>query len=221
MPARIDPQKRRQQVVEAAFRLVVADGWQNVSLRKVADESGLNIGSVRHYFDGHEDLLAAAAEEAGSRMGRRLSEHPVEQLRGLRGDAAVNALQAMVEAVLPVDDARREEAIMVVELITASRTVPVFRAMAERMGDDLAAVLREALDALGVPDADLAAAQVAALIGGLTTDAVTPHGRVSVDRIRAVLRAQLEMVLGQGRSGCRDGCSGCSQPRSCSTPTTT
>ncbi|GAB3680259.1 TetR/AcrR family transcriptional regulator [Saccharopolyspora tripterygii] len=201
MPARIDPQERRQQVVEAAFRLVVADGWQSVSLRKVADESGLNIGSVRHYFAGHQDLLAAAAEEAGARMGRRLAEHPVEHLRGVRGDAALDAAQAMVEAVMPVDDARREEAIMVVELITASRTMPVFRAMAERMGEDLAAVLREALDALGVPEADLAAAQLSAVIGGLTIDSVTPHGGLSVDRIRTVLRAQLRMVLVTARRG--------------------
>ncbi|WP_198587525.1 TetR/AcrR family transcriptional regulator, partial [Brevibacterium epidermidis] len=73
MPARIDPEERRQQVIEAAFRLVIVDGIEGVSLRKVADESGLNIGSVRHYFDGHHDLLTAAAEEAGDRMGRRLA----------------------------------------------------------------------------------------------------------------------------------------------------
>lgn len=57
MPARIDPQERRQEVIRAAFRLVVAEGIEGVSLRKVADESGLNVGSVRHYFDGHHDLL--------------------------------------------------------------------------------------------------------------------------------------------------------------------
>ena len=46
MPARIDPEQRRQQVIEAAFRLVVAEGMEGVSLRKVADESGLNIGCL-------------------------------------------------------------------------------------------------------------------------------------------------------------------------------
>ena len=174
MPARIDPEQRRQQVIEAAFRLVVADGIEGVSLRKVADESGLNIGSVRHYFDGHHDLLTAAAEEAGDRMGRRLIEHPIEGLRGLRGDAALDALQALVETVMPVDDARRTESIIVVELVIASRTRPVFRAMSERMGSDLSAVMRGALEALDLPGPDLAAAQLVAVIGGLTMDAVTP-----------------------------------------------
>lgn len=66
--ARIDPRERRRDIVRAAFRLVVAEGVAGMSLRKVAAESGLNIGSVRHYFRGHDELLIAAAEEAGDRM---------------------------------------------------------------------------------------------------------------------------------------------------------
>jgi AcrR family transcriptional regulator len=196
MPARIDPEQRRQQVIEAAFRLVVEEGVEGVSLRKVADESGLNIGSVRHYFDGHSDLLSAAAEEAGDRMGRRLSAHPTEGLRGLTGEAALDALQALVETVMPIDAARRDEAIVVVELVMASRTKPIFATMSMRMASDLGAVLREALDVLGVAESDVAAAQLAAVIGGLTTDAVTPHGALSIDRLRTVLRAHLRMLLG-------------------------
>jgi AcrR family transcriptional regulator len=195
MPARIDPMHRRQQVIEAAFRLVVAGGIEGLSLRKVATESGLNIGSVRHYFDGHHDLLNAAAEEAGARMGRRLAAHPTEELRGLAREEALDALQALVETVMPVDEDRRDEAIVVIELIMASRTMPVFRETSERMAADLSDVLRDALESLDVPAADLAAAQLAAVIGGLTVDTVTPHGGLSVERLRTVLRAHLRMLL--------------------------
>ena len=201
MPARINPEQRRQQVIEAAFRLVIADGIEGVSLRKVADESGLNIGSVRHYFNGHHDLLTAAAEEAGARMGDRLAEHPIEGLRGLRGDAALDALQALVETVMPVDDARRAEAIIVIELVMASRTMSVFRVMSERMGADLSAVMRGALEVLELPDPDLAAAQLVAVVGGLTMDAVTPHGDLSADRLRKVLRAHIRLLLTTANGG--------------------
>lgn len=200
MPARIDPEQRRRQVIAAAFRLVVTDGVEGMSLRKVADESGLNIGSVRHYFDGHHDLLTAAADEAGNRMGRRLTDHPVEGLRGLRGEAALDALQSLVEAVLPVDEARRDETTVILELIMASRTMPVFRVMSERMGSDLTAVLRDAFEVLGVRDADMAAAQVSAMIGGLTIDTLTPHGGLGIDRMRAILRAHLRLLLTQQSS---------------------
>ncbi|MFC7329074.1 TetR/AcrR family transcriptional regulator [Marinactinospora rubrisoli] len=195
MPARIDPRQRRGHVVEAAFRLVVAEGIDGLSLRKVAAESGLNIGSVRHYFNGHEDLLAAAAEEAGDRMGRRLAHHPVDGLRGLTGAAALDALQALVEEVLPVDDERRDESIVVLELILAARTRPVFRPISERMAADLGRVVLDALTALGVRDPETGAAQITALIGGLTIDTVTPHGSLSVERLRATLRAQLRTLL--------------------------
>ncbi|WP_029088787.1 TetR/AcrR family transcriptional regulator [Brevibacterium album] len=201
MPARIDPAQRRGQIVEAAFRLVIAEGITGMSLRKVAEESGLNIGSVRHCFDSHHALLTAAAEEAGNRMGRRLAGHPVERLRGLRGEVALDALQALVETVLPLDEARREEAAVVVELIAASRTMPVFRPIAARMGADLTAVLREALTALEVPEAELAAAQVSAVVGGLTFDALTPHGALSVEQLRTILRAHLRGLLGVSEPG--------------------
>ena len=134
-------------------------------------------------------------------MGKRLESHPAEKLRGLTGEAALDALQALVETVMPVDEARRDEAIVVVELIMASRTMPVFRATSARMATNLDAVLLEALECLRVPEADLAAAQLAAIIGGLTLDAVTPHGALSVDRLRAVLRSHLRMLLATPHHG--------------------
>lgn len=195
MTPRIPPEQRRRQIIEAAFRLVVAEGIEGPSLRKVADESGMNIGSVRHYFDGHHELLAAAAEEAGDRMGRRLARHPVQRLQGLRGSAAIAAVQAMIEEVLPLDPQRRAEATVVLEFVMASRTRPVFRVMSERMGSDLSTMIRDALEAVGAPEPDLRAAQLAAVIGGLTVDALTPHGALSPERVRAVLGAQLRMIL--------------------------
>jgi len=73
--------------------------------------------------------------------------------------------------------------------------------MSERMAADLAAVLRDALDSLHVLDGDLAAGQLAAVIGGLALDTVTPHGALSVDRLRTVLRAHLRMLLANIRRG--------------------
>lgn len=195
MPARIDADFRRKEAVEAALRLVVAEGIDGLSLRKVADESGLNIGSVRHYFDGHHDLLAAAAQEAGDRMGHRLAKYPVEHLRGLRGSNAIDALQALIEEVLPVDEQRREESIVVAEFVMASRTRPVFHAMSERMGTDLAEVISEALVMLGAQDPDTGTARLVAVIGGLTLDAVTPHGALTPERIRQVLRVEVQILL--------------------------
>lgn len=195
IPAQIDLRQRRQQVIEAAFRLVVKNGIDGLSLRKVADESGLNIGSVRHYFNGYRELLSAVAQEAGDRMARRLAQYPVTKLRGLHGEAAVDALQLVVEAVLPIDQERLAEAIIIVEFIMASRTKPVFRPTIERMGSDLTAVLSEALEELAVPDATFAATQLAAMVGGLTLDTVTAHGDLNAETLKTVLRSYLRQLL--------------------------
>lgn len=199
MPARIDAEERRQYVIDAAFRLIVAEGLEGLTLRKVAAEADLNIGSVRHFFDGHEDLLTAAAHEAGNRMGQRLMHHPVEQLRGLDGEEALTALQDLLEQVLPVDEARRMEAIIVLELIRASRTQTVFASSAAQMASDLHDIIAAALACLEVPNPSAAARQVSALVGGLTLDTVTPHGALTVYQLRSTLRDALRNLLNTER----------------------
>lgn len=194
MPARIDPEQRRKHVVAAALRLVVAEGIDGLSLRKVAVESGLNIGSVRHYFDDHTDLLAAAAREVGDRMDERLACHPLDDLTGRSGPAALEALQELVEELLPVDEQRRVEAIVLGEFIVAARTKPVFRPMAEQMATDMRQVLADALDALAVPDPGEEAERLTAMCVGLSLDAVTPHGSLSVERVRRTLRRHLHSI---------------------------
>lgn len=199
VPACIDAEKRRRHVIDAAFRLIEAEGLEGLTLRKVAAEAALNIGSVRHFFNGHEDLLAAAANEAGNRMGQRLIHHPVEQLRGLEGDEALDALQVLLEQVLPVDEERRTEAIIVIEFIRASRTRAVFAPSATQMERDLHYIITAALDCLQVPSPNAAARQVSALVGGLTLDTVTPHGALTVCQLRSTLRDALRNLLNAER----------------------
>ncbi|WP_051163567.1 TetR/AcrR family transcriptional regulator [Nocardia brevicatena] len=57
MPKVVDREQRRDEVVAALWRLAYRDGWDAVSLRKVASEAGLSLGSVQHYFAGLDDLL--------------------------------------------------------------------------------------------------------------------------------------------------------------------
>lgn len=134
-------------------------------------------------------------------MGVRLAAHPPVALQGLRGEAAVDALQQLVEEVLPVDEERREECIVVLELIVASRTRRVFAPVAERMADDLYRVLTDTLTALEASRPAEAARQLSAVIGGLTLDAVTPHSALSVAQLRSSLRTTLQATLAGPKHG--------------------
>ncbi|WP_280468436.1 TetR/AcrR family transcriptional regulator [Nocardia cyriacigeorgica] len=203
MPARIDLEQRRKDVIEAAFRLVVAGGLTDLSLRKVAAESGLNIGSVRHYFDDHRNLLIAAATEVGDRMEKRLTRYSTDTLAGLEGESAVDAVQALLEELLPLDDERRVESIVLMEFIVAARVNPVFRPVTEQMAADMRQVIADALGVLDVPEPAEEAERLTALIGGLALDSVTPHGSLSVERLRRTLRAHLRSVLVPAHDGRR------------------
>ncbi|PXX58080.1 TetR family transcriptional regulator [Nocardia tenerifensis] len=57
MPKIVDRTQRRDEVAAALWRLAFREGWDAVSLRRVAAEAGLSLGSLQHYFDGMDDLL--------------------------------------------------------------------------------------------------------------------------------------------------------------------
>lgn len=184
MPVRIDADTRRREIVDAALRLVVADGLAAATFRRVAAEAGLNIGSVRHYFTDHETLIVAVATEVGDRMGRRLARHaaaPDDRL------AAKRHLVRLLEELVPLDDERHREAVVLMEIIAAARTDPAFEPVVRQMAADLRAVLVEALAAAAIAAPERQAVHLAALISGLSLDAVTPHGSIDPATIRAVL----------------------------------
>ncbi|MEV5646749.1 TetR family transcriptional regulator C-terminal domain-containing protein [Nocardia sp. NPDC052254] len=57
MPKIVDRTQRRDEVAAALWRLAFREGWNAVSLRRVAGEAGLSLGSLQHYFAGIDDLL--------------------------------------------------------------------------------------------------------------------------------------------------------------------
>lgn len=63
MPKIVDPGARRRAVADAVLRVIGREGVEGASLRNVAEEAGLAIGSVRHYFRDHDELLLFTMRE--------------------------------------------------------------------------------------------------------------------------------------------------------------
>ena len=192
MPARIEPVQRRGHIVEAALRLVVREGLSAATFRRVAAESQLNIGSVRHYFADHESLVVAVVTEAGNRMGQRLMKHTPPESR----DAIEQRqhLLALLEELVPLDEERHREAVILLEVIAASRTTPAFRAATAQMATDLHDVLVKALKDMAVPQPSLEGLRLASLLSGLALDAVTAHGTRTPITITKILRLQVNSL---------------------------
>jgi TetR/AcrR family transcriptional repressor of bet genes len=80
MPKRVDHDERRRDIAAALWRLAYRDGWDAVSLRKVAHEAGVSMGRVQYYFATTDDMLSFAltfvAEDLRRRLDQQLADLP-------------------------------------------------------------------------------------------------------------------------------------------------
>jgi AcrR family transcriptional regulator len=53
---------RRQQILDAARRCFLRDGFHNTSMQNVIAEAGLSVGAVYRYFPSKNDLITSIAE---------------------------------------------------------------------------------------------------------------------------------------------------------------
>ncbi|MEV5436009.1 TetR/AcrR family transcriptional regulator [Streptomyces sp. NPDC052682] len=72
---------RRTSLLDAAETVLVAKGHASASLRAIADEAGVRIGHLQHYFPARADLIKAVLERALDRSLERLAD-----VTGLRVD---------------------------------------------------------------------------------------------------------------------------------------
>ena len=90
---------RRQDVVEAAVRVFHKKGYASASIQDVADEVGVLKGSLYHYIDSKEDLLARIFEDSAGHFTEMLDEasgldeQPVERLRSFARSCSLWYLQ--------------------------------------------------------------------------------------------------------------------------------
>ncbi|WP_052865355.1 TetR/AcrR family transcriptional regulator [Streptomyces niger] len=192
MPKIVDPEERRREVVEAVFRVVARGGIRQATLQNVAVEAGLAVGSVRHYFASHPELLTAAARE----MVRRVEARVRAQRERLRPeDDPREVVEEMAGQFLPLDAARADEVAVWLEFAVAARTDPTLGSIAAELHQGLRTVAGRLLDRLGVTD-PVATEHLAAVLDGLALNAALHPDRLGPDTLRAVLRLHLEQLPG-------------------------
>ncbi|MCS0638088.1 TetR/AcrR family transcriptional regulator [Streptomyces sp. LP05-1] len=66
--------RRRADLLDAAERLLSASGGAQLTLRAVADEAGVRLGHLQHYFPARADLLAALLDRVLTTSLARMAE---------------------------------------------------------------------------------------------------------------------------------------------------
>jgi AcrR family transcriptional regulator len=91
---------RRQQIVAAARRCVIEQGFHKTTMAEVIRESGLSAGAVYGYFKSKEEIVAAIADDALSAVDELFqkvlaTEEPLTPLAAL--EMALNHVVAVAE----------------------------------------------------------------------------------------------------------------------------
>lgn len=60
MPKIINHDERKQQIAQAMWRVILDKGMEGATVRNIAEEAGLSLGALRHYFSTQDDLLVYA-----------------------------------------------------------------------------------------------------------------------------------------------------------------
>ncbi|MFF5209412.1 TetR/AcrR family transcriptional regulator [Streptosporangium sp. NPDC000396] len=204
MPKIVDPETRRQEVAEAVFRVISREGVEQASLANVAAEAGLAIGSIRHYFASHGDLMTFAMRAMADRLFQRILGH-VDRLAAETDRRAV--AEDLLAEFLPLDEARRQESTVWLAFTTSARTRPELRPYARELYDGMRKIVLRVLTrardmgrlAEGL-DLDLETERLCALIDGLTVNAILTPERTDPATMLRVLRCHLDGIsLAAGR----------------------
>src|SRR3954453_10940390 len=102
MPKEVDHDQRREELLEAVWRVIARDGMEGATIRAIAKETGWSTGVLAHYFGDKDDIISSALRLAYERIAARWDA----KLEGLTG---IRALHELVLDNLPLDEERELE----------------------------------------------------------------------------------------------------------------
>ncbi|MDQ0277258.1 AcrR family transcriptional regulator [Arthrobacter silviterrae] len=205
MPKIVDADDRRELVADAVFAVILQQGLAQASLRNVAAQAGLALGSVRHYFDNQAELMEFAFRVNSERIHlRALDALELLEQHALPRDpaAVVDKCASVLEELLPLDDLRRGEAVVHMEFMLAARTDnnlqnaarDDYRATGAVVGRVVLALLGSGLMA-GSPEPVDEAERLIAVLDGLGLRLVLQPAWATPEQGRTTLRRHLESLL--------------------------
>lgn len=104
MPKIVDHNKRKIQIAEATWKVIIKEGIEQATVRKIAQASGLSVGAIRHYFASQSELLAFSMELVSDRVLER-----VKMRKYTKEDNPLEFVTEGICEVLPIDEDRKIE----------------------------------------------------------------------------------------------------------------
>ncbi len=191
MPKIVDHTAQRQRIADAALELIGSKGLEHTTVRAIASQAGMSVGSMRHYIATQDDLFVFAMELFSERFKARVAALAPE-------GSLIERLQAVLEQLLPLDDERRLETEVWLAFVVRAQNKPKLKATLKEMNEAILWHIEIVLDILiatgyfreGVQK-EVEGERLLALINGLAINAILWFETTTPDKMRALLRSHL------------------------------
>jgi AcrR family transcriptional regulator len=194
MPKIVDRDQRREQLAEAAWRIIRRQGLVGVSVRSVAEEAGMSLGSLRHYFVTQSELLAFSMRLVSDRVTKRIEK--IAWSGNPRTD-----MMAVIDEIVPLDDERLAECEVWLAFIGSALVDPALRSLSQEVHDSLYALFLHVVNAIVNMrparidiDAEFEAKRLHALVDGLVVHRVIRKELVTPDDISRIVSYHLDSI---------------------------
>lgn len=156
--------RTRQLIADEALALFAAQGFQDTTIRQIADAAEVSPRTVSAYFPAKEALVFSDHDEVFDQLEERLADRP-------EGELAADTLRAFLVAMLEEHGPDAEHSRSVRELVESDPALRIYeRGLQERAERIVAAAV--AAD-LGLPEDDL----VPHMVGAATIATLDAMGR--------------------------------------------
>ena len=203
MPKKIDHKARRLELTFALWRITRREGWDAISLRKVAAEAGVSMGMVQHYFTTKDEMLRFAIEMIEEDV-RELVRERVAKLPQPHDPRLL--VWTVLSEMIPSTSRREDEVEAAHVFVRRFMLSPASAARFARSGAELRQGIKTQILLArkgSEADADRDAGGLLALFNGLMFDFVT--GEQTTQSALETLRVQLDHVFGPATNGEPDG----------------
>lgn len=206
MPKIVDHEKQRQAVAEAALRVIRRSGLDYATVRNIAEEAGLSVGSMRHYFSTQAELFAFCMNLFVKRVEERIAGMP------FNGPVLQDLVKLLLQ-FMPLDEDRKTEMEVWLSFNAKGLSYPELKTLSNEMHDGLfqasvftVKTLVEHGLALPGLDAELEAEKLYAIMDGLSIHHVLHPGRMTNERLEEIIRLHLHSLcskeaLDSGKGG--------------------
>lgn len=192
MAKQVNYEERKELIAQAMWRVILDKGMEGASVRNIAEEAGLSLGALRHYFSTQDDLLVYAMTLVQKRATARIEAVARQKL------PPKEMVLAVLYEIVPLNEETRAEMEVWFAFIAyvnhRKEELPIpddsIREGAQKVIDYLngSAILKDSLDL------DLEVERLYSLIDGIAIHALLEPERLDAERVRKTIRYHIESL---------------------------